>query len=290
MANMSEIRSRMKSIKETMQITNAMYLIASAKLKKARKQLRDTEPYFEKMQSTIADIIKHTPEASHAFFDERKETENKKYGYIVVTADKGLAGAYNHNILKLAEQQLSKHSDNKLFVIGQMGRQYFKQKGIPIDVEFLYTAQDPTIYRARAIAEIMIELYQKRILDEVYVIYTKMVSSVRLEPEIIQLLPLVKKEWTETELKTKYEQIATYVPSPDAVLDTLVPNYIKGLLFGTLVEAFSSEQTARMTAMDAASKSAKDMIKDLSLLYNRARQSAITQEISEIVGGAEASK
>lgn len=291
MANMSEIRLRMKSIKDTMQITNAMYLIASSKLKKARKQLHDTKPYFEKMQSTIADIIRHTPATSHIYFDERKELRHKNRGYIVVTADKGLAGAYNHNVIKMAEQQLAKHRKNSLFVIGQMGRQHFKKQKTPIDVEFLYTAQDPTTFRARAIAETMIDLYTKNLLDEIYIIYTKMVSSVRLEPQIIQVLPLVKKEWTsDTELDTKYKQFATYVPSADAVLDTLVPNYIKGVLFGALVEAFSSEQSARMTAMDSASNSAKDMIKELSLQYNRARQAAITQEISEIVGGAEASK
>ena len=289
MASIREIRERMKSINDTMKITNAMYLISSSKLKKARKQLADVEPYFEKIQSTICDILQHTPEMRHAYFDERNELRHKKRGYIVVTADKGLSGAYNHNIIKLAEQYVGQHRDNALFVVGQVGRVYFARHKIEVDGEFLYTAQDPSIYRAREIAESMIDLFNRRYLDEVYILFTNMVSPVRLEPAVVKLLPLDKNMMgDEKRLDTKYEQFATYVPSPDAVLDRIVPNFIKGIIFGALVESFSSEQSARMTAMDAATKSAKDMIKELSLQFNRARQAAITQEISEIVGGADA--
>ena len=172
-------------------------------------------------------------------------------------------------------------------MVGQVGRAYFARKQIEVDGEFLYTAQDPSIYRAREIAETMIDLFNRRYLDEVYILFTNMVSPVRLEPAVVKLLPLDKNMMgDEKRLDTKYEQFATYVPSPDAVLDRIVPNFIKGVIFGALVESFSSEQSARMTAMDAATKSAKDMIKELSLQFNRARQAAITQEISEIVGGA----
>lgn len=291
MANMTEIRSRMKSIQETMKITNAMYLISSTKLRKAREKLDATAPYFELLQSTIKDILFHSPDINHTFFDQRKKIkpEDKKRGYVVMTADKGMAGAYNHNVLKLAQERLAQGNDNTLFVIGQMGRKYFTKKNVRIDMEFLYTAQDPSMWRARNIAETLVDLYRKEKLDEIYIIYTKMVTPLKAEPEIIQILPLKRQSFEEINVELeKYHKIADYSPSPKVVMDHLVPNYVKGLIYGALVESFSSEQNARMMAMQGATESAKDMIRELSLLYNRARQAAITQEITEIVSGAKA--
>ena len=291
MANMTEIRSRMKSIQETMKITNAMYLISSTKLRKAREKLVATAPYFELLQSTIKDILFHSPDINHTFFDQRKKIkpEDKKRGYVVMTADKGMAGAYNHNVLKLAQERLAQGNDNTLFVIGQMGRKYFTKKNVRIDMEFLYTAQDPSMWRARNIAETLVDLYRKEKLDEIYIIYTKMVTPLKAEPEIIQILPLKRQSFEEMNVELeKYHKIADYSPSPKVVMDHLVPNYVKGLIYGALVESFSSEQNARMMAMQGATESAKDMIRELSLLYNRARQAAITQEITEIVSGAKA--
>ena len=291
MANMTEIRSRMKSIQETMKITNAMYLISSTKLRKAREKLDATAPYFELLQSTIKDILFHSPDINHTFFDQRKKIkpEDKKRGYVVMTADKGMAGAYNHNVLKLAQERLAQGNDNTLFVIGQMGRKYFTKKNFRIDMEFLYTAQDPSMWRARNIAETLVDLYRKEKLDEIYIIYTKMVTPLKAEPEIIQILPLKRQSFEEMNVELeKYHKIADYSPSPKVVMDHLVPNYVKGLIYGALVESFSSEQNARMMAMQGATESAKDMIRELSLLYNRARQAAITQEITEIVSGAKA--
>lgn len=291
MANMTEIRSRMKSIQETMKITNAMYLISSTKLRKAREKLDATAPYFELLQSTIKDILFHSPDINHTFFDQRKKIkpEDKKRGYVVMTADKGMAGAYNHNVLKLAQERLAQGNDNTLFVIGQMGRKYFTKKNVRIDMEFLYTAQDPSMWRARNIAETLVDLYRKEKLDEIYIIYTKMVTPLKAEPEIIQILPLKRQSFEEMNVELeKYHKIADYSPSPKVVMDHLVPNYVKGLIYGALVESFSSEQNARMMAMQGATESAKDMIRELSLLYNRARQAAITQEITEIVSGVKA--
>lgn len=291
MANMTEIRSRMKSIQETMKITNAMYLISSTKLRKARERLDATAPYFELLQSTIKDILFHSPEINHTFFDQRKKIkpEDKKRGYVVMTADKGMAGAYNHNVLKLAQERLAQGNNNTLFVIGQMGRKYFTKKNVRIDMEFLYTAQDPSMWRARNIAETLVDLYRKEKLDEIYIIFTKMVTPLKAEPEIIQILPLKRQSFEEMNVELeKYHKIADYSPSPKVVMDHLVPNYVKGLIYGALVESFSSEQNARMMSMQGATESAKEMIKELSLLYNRARQAAITQEITEIVSGAKA--
>ena len=264
MANMTEIRSRMKSIQETMKITNAMYLISSTKLRKAREKLDATAPYFELLQSTIKDILFHSPDINHTFFDQRKKIkpEDKKRGYVVMTADKGMAGAYNHNVLKLAQERLAQGNDNTLFVIGQMGRKYFTKKNVRIDMEFLYTAQDPSMWRARNIAETLVDLYRKEKLDEIYIIYTKMVTPLKAEPEIIQILPLKRQSFEEMNVELeKYHKIADYSPSPKVVMDHLVPNYVKGLIYGALVESFSSEQNARMMAMQGATESAKDMIR-----------------------------
>ncbi len=287
MANMREIRERIASINDIMKITNAMYLISSSKLKKAKKALEATAPYFEHLQSTIHDILKHSPEFEHKYFDKREEKsdQDKTYGYIVVTADKGLAGAYNHNVLKMAESELSKHKNNCLFIVGQIGRKYFSRKKVNIDGEFLYTAQKPTLYRARSIAESVTDLYERGYLDEVYVIYTKMVNSAKMEPEMLKLFPLEREDFDEP-MRTKTSSIATFSPSPEKVMDHLVPNYVKGVIFGVLIKAFSCENNSRMMAMEAATTSARDMIKSLSLQYNRARQAAITQEITEVVSGA----
>lgn len=291
MPSMRDIRTRIKSVRETMQITNAMNLIASAKLKKARKQLNDALPYFEKIQSTLNDIIAHSPDVEHKYFDQRKDAGVKRTGYVVITADKGLCGSYNHNVIKLAEEHMKDKQEKYLLVIGHMGRDYFRQKGYKIDIEFLYTAQNPNVIRAREIAEALISLYENTLLDEIYVVYTKMHSAVKQEPEVLKLLPLEKSEFdVPTNPGERYKEYMVYEPSPKKVMDILVPNYVKGLIFGGLVEAFCSEQTSRMTAMDAATNSAKDLIKQLTLQYNQARQAAITQELSEIVGGAEALK
>lgn len=290
MASITEIRSRMRSIEQTLKITNAMYLISSAKVKKARKQLSEVEPYFDQLARTILDIFRHSPELQHRFIEgHHKSREDRKTGFVVITGDKGLAGAYNHNVLKLAESYLERKKDSTLFLIGQMGRHYFEKKNIPIDGEFMYTAQDPTITRAREISNTLLNLYEDGALDEIYLVFTRSYSAMRMEPEIIKLLPLDRamlsahRGLSEAD---QYRDVVRYEPSPEAVLDVLVPGVIKGYLFSALVESFCSEQNARMTAMDSASESARDMLKTLSLEFNRARQGAITQEITEIAGGA----
>ncbi|MDO5388743.1 MAG: ATP synthase F1 subunit gamma [Clostridia bacterium] len=289
MANMREIRTRMKSIQDTMKITNAMYLISSSKLKQARKKLEKTLPYFEALSSTMADIMQHLPETENIIYinNNGKDTfadRKKRRLYIIVTADKGLAGAYNHNIFKVSEEYLSKGDDNTLFLIGQMGRNYFRKNNRIVDVQFHYTAQNPSIYRARDITESVIELYVNNHIDEVYIIYNKMINSTTAEPDVLKILPFERSDFEYGE--NEYMEFDTFTPSPAAVFNNIAPNYVKGIIYSALVEAFSSEQNARMTAMEAATTSAKDMLKNLSLMYNRARQAAITQEITEIVSGA----
>lgn len=292
MAGITEIRGRMRSIQQTLKITNAMYLISSAKVKKARKQLQEVEPYFDRLAKTILDIFRHSPQLQHRYIEgHHKPKEERKTGFVVITGDKGLAGAYNHNVLKLAESYLARKQDSTLFLIGQMGRHYFEKKNIPIDAEFMYTAQDPTLDRAQDICDTLVDLYERGALDEIYLVFTHSYSAMRMEPEIIKLLPLdramlsARRGLSEAD---QYRDVVRYEPSPEAVLDVLVPGVIRGYIFAALVESFCSEQSSRMSAMDSASESAREMLKTLSLEFNRARQGAITQEITEIAGGAEA--
>lgn len=299
MANAKEISNRMKSIQDTMKITKAMYMISSTKLKKARKSLEDTEPYFYALQSEIAKILRHIPDIEHIYFDNREKDRTeivKKRGYIVVTADKGMAGAYNHNVLKAA-QELLEEEDNKehaLFVVGELGRQYFAAKGIPVTEHFFYTAQNPTMHRARTITEKIMEAYHKEELDEVYIVFTRMLNSIQEQVEVTQLLPLKKADLTSTLPKEFLMDIIQEEmimwPTPEAVLESLVPNYITGFIYSALVESYSSEQNARMLAMESANKSANNMLKRLAIAYNRVRQTAITQELNEVISGAKALK
>ena len=277
MANIREIQTRINSVKDTMKITNAMYMISSTKMRQAKKKLTDSEPYFYGLQGEISRILRHIPEIEHRYFDVREEIpkEKRKIGSIVITADKGLAGAYNHNIVKVEDEILEEPGEHKLFVVGELGRHYYANKGVEIDTNFLYTVQKPTMHRARDIAEVILSQYERGELDEVYIVYTRMENSMLTTVEKMKILPLER---------------SSFNPSAEAVLDSIVPNYVVGMIYGCLVEAYASEHNARMTAMQSATDSAQEIIKDLSIIYNRARQAAITQEITEVCAGAKAQK
>lgn len=292
MASAKEIQDRMRSIKDTLKITNAMYMISSSKLKKSKKMLADTEPYFYTLQSEMSRILRHLPDMNSIYFKTNAEIpeRKRKAGYIVITADKGLAGSYNHNILKLAEEELEKRDDYKLFVLGELGRHYFEQKGINVDKQFHFVVQDPSLSRARRIAEDLLKLYHENQLDELYIIYTTMVNAMQEEAQVAQLLPLKKTDFKiPVPIDIPLEGLALK-PSAEEVMDHIVPNYVVGFVYGALVEAFSCEQNARMMAMEGATNSAKQMLKELDIEYNRARQAAITQEITEVIAGAKSQK
>ena len=292
MASAKEIQDRMRSIKDTLKITNAMYMISSSKLKKSKKMLADTEPYFYTLQSEMSRILRHLPDMNSIYFKTNAEIpeRKRKAGYIVITVDKGLAGSYNHNILKLAEEELEKRDDYKLFVLGELGRHYFEQKGINIDKQFHFVVQDPSLSRARRIAEDLLKLYHENQLDELYIIYTTMVNAMQEEAQVAQLLPLKKTDFKiPVPIDIPLEGLALK-PSAEEVMDHIVPNYVVGFVYGALVEAFSCEQNARMMAMEGATNSAKQMLKELDIEYNRARQAAITQEITEVIAGAKSQK
>jgi F-type H+-transporting ATPase subunit gamma len=295
MANMREIKLRIKGIQETRQITKAMKLISAAKLKKARQQLDLTFPYFSRVKATMADILMHSGNVESIYFDKRADKPERKTGFLILAGDKTLAGGYNHNLIKLAESKIKEAQNPYLLVAGLIGRNYFSRKSCKMDQDFYYPVQNPTVYRAREIAERVLELFKSGEIDELYVIYTFMASAIKLEPKVMKLLPLdldsLKTEiGLNADSPVKVDELLTYEPSPQAVFDVLIPKYVKGVVYGTLVESFTSEQSSRMTAMDNATANADDMLHSLNLYYNRARQAAITQEISEIVGGATALK
>lgn len=291
MANTKEIQKRMKSIQDTMKITSAMYMISSAKLRSAKQKLENTEPYFYSLQAAISRLLRHIPDAKSRYFNQHEEIPDneKKRGYIVITADKGLAGAYNHNVIKMAHELFEQGENNKLFVVGELGRQYFAKEGLAVDSEFHYTVQNPTLHRARVITDRVMELYDAGELDEVYIIYTKMENSVTMETEKMRLLPLKKDEFMQTPIDIYQEEIKAET-SMEEILYHIVPNYVTGFIYGALVESFASEHNSRMMAMQTATDSAKDMLQMLSIEYNRVRQAAITQQITEVIGGAKAQK
>ncbi len=293
MASAREIQTRMKSIADTRKITNAMYMISSTKLRKAQRELADTEPYFYALQGMIARILRHIPPDVHsAYFDRRKRKTGgeRKRGLIVVTGDKGFAGAYNHNVLKLAGEWLEKEGDNRLFVVGELGRNYFLSRGMAVDTQFHYTAQNPTMDRARTIATTVVGRFLRQELDEVYLAFTQMENSLSETARMVRLLPLEREDFSSRLPADVYREEFFMEPSPKEVLDQIIPNYIGGYIYGALVEAFCSEQHARMSAMQTATKSADDMLAQLAVAYNRIRQAAITQEITEVSSGAKAQK
>ena len=291
MANIREIQSRINSVRDTMKITNAMYMISSSKMTQAKKKLMETEPYFYALQGEISRILRHLPELEHHFFDTREKipAEERKIGSIVVTADKGLAGAYNHNVVKLEEEILENPGIHKLFVVGELGRHYFAKRGVEIDTNFQYTVQKPTMHRARDISGVLLEQFRAGELDEIYIVYTRMENSVQSEAEVLKLLPLERSSFNEMKMPLNmYREAIDLYPSAEVVMDSIIPNYVTGMIYGCLVEAYASEHNARMMAMKSATDSAQSLIHDLSIIYNRARQAAITQEITEVCSGARA--
>lgn len=295
MATIKEIRDRINSVSDTKKITNAMYLISSTKLRRAKKMLSDTEPFFFSTQAMISRVVRHLPQGVENIFLETRTDipeKDRRRGYIIFTDDKGLAGAYNHNVLKVAEEHILNDGDNwKLFVIGEVGRFHFISKNMKIEESFMFTSQNPTLHRARKIAAEILDYYYSRQIDEFYVVYTTVHGSV-CETRFEKLLPLeiITDIQKERPVQGTIMEEFLMEPSPSAILDNIVPNYITGYIYGALVEAFCSVQSSRMMAMDSANKNASKMIENLQRTYNRQRQAMITQEITEVASGAKALK
>lgn len=292
MSNIAVIKNRINSVKNTRKITNAMYLISSTKLQKAKQNLKKTRPFFEMQENEIKRIFQTEADVNSKYFypkTGRKPAET--YAYLVITADKGLAGSYNYNVLKLAESEMRKHKKMKLYVVGEYGRRYFYKHGIPIEQSFLFTAQNPTMHRAREISHILLTEYDEGRVDEIRVIYSDMENELTSTVKRMKLLPFERKPFlTPKEEKSKKDMHYKFYPSVTEVIDHMMPAYIAGFIYGALVDSFSAEQNARMTAMNSANKNAQEILGNLQLEYNSVRQSAITQEITEISAGARAQK
>ncbi|MCR5785583.1 MAG: ATP synthase F1 subunit gamma [Eubacterium sp.] len=297
MASAKEIKNRISSIEDTRKITSAMYMISSTKLRRAKERLEKAEPFFYALKPAIARVLRHMRPGTlnNVYMDDYEpapgEVRRKRRAYLVVTADKGLAGAYNHNVLKLAESEMAKEGETYLYVVGEVGRQYFETKGIPIDVHFHYTAQDPSLGRARRITSILIDMYKEGEFDEVNMIFTYMDGNKPAEAVMEKLLPLHKAEFLPLgNVDYIYQEEFFMHPSQEDVIDNLVPNYMVGFIYCALTMSYMCEQNSRMTAMKAATDSADDMLKELNKTYNHIRQATITQEITEVIGGAKALK
>ncbi len=293
MANIREIKNRIKGVRDTQKITNAMYLIASTKMQKARTALEMAQPYFEAVKTEMKRMFR-TSEGANSIYFYPSETETDlegTYGVLVITADKGLAGAYNQSVLKEAQKILDRHENTKLFVVGEYGRQFYTKHQIPIEQSFLYTAQNPTIARAREIADVLLTQYESGELKKIYVVYTDMKNRLSQEARTYRVLPLHRTYFAdgpEPERPVTHE--FEFVPSIETVLAHIMRGLATGFLYGALVDSFCCEQSARMSAMDAANRNAENLLADLSVQYNRLRQAAITQEITEVSAGAKAQK
>jgi F-type H+-transporting ATPase subunit gamma len=292
LSSIRDIKRRIKSIQDTRQITNAMKLISSAKLKKARLQLEATLPYFNEVWETIGDILVHMGYEDNPFFDIKHEKQGKKKALLILSGDKGLAGSYNQNILKHAEERLKENPQTTLYVAGNVGRNYFLKKNYRVKTDFDYPVQNPTVPRAKEIAEIILKAFKSGEIDEISLLYTQLITSLKMDTRLIKLLPLdpetFNKNFKFCNESYKFGSIEELIfePSREVVLDVLVRKYLKGMIYGALVEAFTCEQSARIAAMDNATTNADELLEKLKLEYNSARQAAITQELSEIVAGA----
>lgn len=282
---MRDIKRRIKSVNSTKQITNAMELVSTAKLKRTRDRFEKVQPYFETVNETIQGILESTDNIEHKYISER---EIKKSLYIVITADRGLCGGYNINAIKKALEDIEDKEKASFIVIGQRAKGYFLKRNYEIVGEYLQISEKPQYSHAKDIGRLALQLYKDGKIDEIKLVYTRFASTISQVPERLKLLPVAKTNEEQTEEKEfKY---VSYEPSPGAVLDYLIPKYIESTIFGALAESAASEQAARRMAMESATDNAEEMIENLTLSFNQARQAAITQEISEIVGGAEALK
>lgn len=293
--NIQSIKRRIKSVNSTKQITHAMELVASAKLRKSRELAECRRPYFEAVMETMDRIVEKTNVGSNLYMNPR---EVKKVAYLVITADRGFAAGYNVNVAKMVEEAITTKEDALIYTIGKKGGDYFKHRLYTIESEYIGISEEPSYFHAKEIASIVMNGFKNEEFDEVYLAYTKFVSTITQKPMMVQLLPLTRESLKSEPVSEKKNEksdaskmsVMLYEPEPEELLDYLIPNYVSNTIFGAMVESAASEQGARRMAMEAATTNANEMIDELTLRYNRVRQAVITQEISEIVSGAEALK
>lgn len=275
-----EIKNRIRSMESTKQITKAMEMVAASKLRRAQAQISNSRPYFQIFYSTIQDILRANRDFQSPYLKERPV--NKRL-YIVIAGDRGLAGGYNSNILKMVYEEMMQ-GEAVVLPIGKKAVDFFRSRKVPALTEQYAEAADVDIGDCFSISKQLNSAYLSGEFDEIRVAYTTFVSVLSQEPTTMRLLPLSRPENSSEESVSRNRMI--YEQDSEAVFASIVPEYLGGVLYGALCESRASEQAARRSAMDSATQNAEDMIADLSLKFNRARQAAITQEITEIVAGS----
>jgi F-type H+-transporting ATPase subunit gamma len=282
---MRDIRRRIKSVKNTQQITKAMKMVSAAKLRKAQIALLSARPYAEAMKGVLARVAHKTEEGLHPLLVKR---QGSRRVYVVITADRGLCGGFNANLIRKAVATIKEKGDEKpmIVAVGRKSRDYFRRRQYNIVGDFTGLGEQLGFAHAKTIADAVRELYINDLTDEIWLIYPHFLNPVSQRMEAMRLLPLESPPQAEKKLTAEY----MFEPGPEDVLEHLLPRYLNTILFRALLETKAGEHGARMAAMDGASKNAEEMIKRLTLKYNRARQASITKEISELVAGAEALK
>ena len=280
--NMKAVKLRIKSVQSTMQITKAMELVASSKLRKAKERAETCRPYFTELHQTLKDIARENTDFSSVY---AKESANQKTCYVVIAGDRGLAGGYNTNLFKCLETA-AKGKDYMVLPVGKKAVEYFRQRGIECLTEQFAEAGDISVADCFEMANLLCAEFRKGTFGHIELCYTVFTSMLSQQPEVFSMLPLSDIR-EESGGKVETRNLILYEPDGETVFDAIVPEYLAGLVYGGICESTASELAARRMAMDAATSNAEEMIEQLNLYYNRARQASITQEITEIVGGAE---
>lgn len=284
MQSMRDIKRRIKSVQNTQKITRAMKMVAAAKLRRAQERAEGAREFFETTKSIFENVAEAVSDVTHPLLIDRG---GEKVGYVVITADRGLAGGYNIKMINEVVDHIDDKENASILTIGRRGRDYFSRRGFDIVSEYIGVEDQPSFDTAQKIAQEVIQLYESGVFDRVYLSYTRFQTALTQFPSIVPILPIAPEKGEKAGgLKTEY----IYEPSAGEVLDWILPKYLENIIYSALLEAKASEFGSRMTAMDSATENAQEMIDKLTLSYNRARQAAITTEISEIVGGAEALK
>ncbi len=284
MSSIAEIRHHIKAISETAKITRAMHLIASAKMKKALQAHDQTVQYYSLVRSNMRFILDNAPDDFHSDF---YRANGKRACYLVIAGDKGMCGGYNHDVLKLAYQEVTgtRHQNVRLITFGHMATDFFRRKGLTVDASYLTAVQNPTLDKARELAAELCRRYRRDEFDEVFVIFTQMLKGGITKPTRLSLLPITKHTVRHVPPMHNPTSGLDFWPDARGVLDSMAQHYVVGVIYSCLVQSFASENRARMTAMESATRNADEMLKKLRLKLNHARQAAITQEINEIIGG-----
>ncbi len=280
-ANMKAVKLRIKSVENTMQITKAMELVASSKLRRAKERSDNCRPYFEELYDTLKTIAIGNTDFSSIY---AKAEESEKVCYVVIAGDRGLAGGYNNNLFKCLEAD-AKGKEYTVLPIGKKAVEYFRRKKADVLTEEFGEIAPITVGECFEISKLLCEEYKTKEYGSIRLVYTEFVSMLSQQPHAVPVLPLT--ELTEEDGKEPVRNLILYEPESSEVFDAIVPEYLAGVVFGAVCDSLASEQAARRTAMESATSNAEDMIETLNLHYNRARQASITQEITEIVGGAE---